>query len=60
MAIQPGGSAAQLRLFREFDPSAPPGAGVPDPYYGGAGGFDEVLDICERACAGWLGALDET
>jgi protein-tyrosine phosphatase len=58
-AIKPAGSGAKLHLFREFDPSAPPGAGVPDPYYGGARGFDEVLDICERACAAWLDAIAE-
>lgn len=27
------------------------GYDVPDPYYGGAKGFDEVLDIVERECA---------
>lgn len=27
------------------------GNDVPDPYYGGAKGFDEVLDIVERECA---------
>ena len=37
---------------KSFDPSAPPNAEVPDPYSGGATGFEEVLDICERACAG--------
>ena len=26
-------------------------ADVPDPYYGGARGFDEVLDLVEEACA---------
>jgi protein-tyrosine phosphatase len=25
---------------------------VPDPYYGGAGGFDRVLDLVEDACDG--------
>ena len=43
-----------IRLLRSFDPSAPPGAHVPDPYAGGAAGFEEVLDQCERACAGLL------
>src|SRR5690606_15495770 len=37
----------EIRLFREFDPEEP-GAGVPDPYYGGAEGFVEVLDIVTR------------
>lgn len=43
-----------LRLLRSFDPTAPDGAEVPDPYAGGAEGFEEVLDQCERACAGLL------
>ena len=45
---------AELRLLRSFDPTAPVGAIVPDPYAGGEAGFEEVLDICERACAGLL------
>jgi protein-tyrosine phosphatase len=40
--------------FRAFDPDSPPDAPVPDPYYGGAGGFDEVFDICEAGCRGLL------
>ncbi|WP_428262835.1 low molecular weight protein-tyrosine-phosphatase [Haliangium sp.] len=47
----------KIQLLRAFDPSAPPGAEVPDPYYGGADGFDQVLDICERACRGLLDHL---
>lgn len=27
---------------------------VPDPYYGGAEGFEYVLDVLEDACAGLL------
>jgi protein-tyrosine phosphatase len=45
---------AAVRLLRSFDPTAPEGAIVPDPYDGGPAGFDEVLDICERACEGLL------
>ena len=30
---------------------------VPDPYYGGAQGFENVLDILEDACAGLLDKL---
>jgi protein-tyrosine phosphatase len=53
----PGEDArARVRLLREFDPAS---AGqidldVPDPYYGGARGFDTVLDLVEAACAGLL------
>ena len=32
-------------------------AGVPDPYYGGPEGFDEVLDLCEAACKELLAHL---
>jgi protein-tyrosine phosphatase len=48
---------AKLRLFRSFDPAAPPGAEVPDPYHGGAEGFEHVLDLCEAAAAGLLAHL---
>jgi protein-tyrosine phosphatase len=30
---------------------------VPDPYYGGAEGFEQVLDILEEACEGFLDSL---
>ena len=30
---------------------------VPDPYYGGAAGFEQVLDIVEDACHGLLATL---
>lgn len=47
-------TAPELRLLRSFDPTAPEGAEVPDPWSGGLKGFEEVLDQCERACAGLL------
>jgi len=46
-------STPEIRLLRDLDPDSPPGAEVPDPYYGDAG-FEHVLDLCERACAGVL------
>ena len=33
---------------------------VPDPYYGGAGGFERVLDMVEDAAEGLLGHIRET
>lgn len=48
----PPGARARLALFRSFDPEAPKDAEVPDPYDGGDDGFEEVLDMCERACRG--------
>jgi protein-tyrosine phosphatase len=54
---------AKVRLLREFDPASEAAAqadgsgedlDVPDPYYGGAGGFDEVFDLVQAACEGLL------
>jgi protein-tyrosine phosphatase len=47
--LAPAGEEGKLRLLRDFDPDAP-GTDVPDPYYGGDEGFDEVLTMVERAC----------
>lgn len=44
----------KLSLLRAFDPASAPGVSVPDPYYGGPEGFDEVFNICEAACRGLL------
>lgn len=43
------GETERLRLFRDFDPEAP--GDVPDPYYGGADGFRDVLAMVERTSA---------
>jgi len=48
------GQTPHVGLLRDFDHTAPAGSVVPDPYYGGDRGFEEVLDICERACRGLL------
>ena len=32
---------------------------VPDPYYGGPGGFDRVFDICDAACRALLAEICE-
>ena len=53
-------AVAKVKLFRSFDPTADPGAEVPDPYYGGEQGFDEVFDMCERASEGLLAELRGT
>src|SRR5687767_7569861 len=56
-AIAPDDEArAKVRLLREFDPDSrgAPDLDVPDPYYGGPGGFEEVLDLVEAACRGLL------
>lgn len=50
---------AKVALLRDFDPEAPDGADVPDPYYGGARGFDDVFDLCTAACRGLLAQVRE-
>jgi protein-tyrosine phosphatase len=42
-----GGRSQRVGLFRDFDP-VEPGGEVPDPYYGEADGFAEVLAMVER------------
>ena len=43
----------KLRLFMEFAPEWGVRE-VPDPYYGGATGFEQVFDMVEEACRGLL------
>jgi low molecular weight protein-tyrosine phosphatase len=47
----------RVRLFGDFDP-VDPGGEVPDPYYGGEEGFEEVLAMVERTCAVLVAALE--
>jgi protein-tyrosine phosphatase len=49
----------RLRRLMEFAPHAGRGD-VPDPYYGGAKAFDEVLDLVEAACDGLVNHLSRT
>jgi len=43
----------RIRLMMEFAPHAS-SRWVPDPYYGGAQGFEEVLDLLEEAANGLM------
>ena len=45
---------AKIRRLREFDPDFSGDYDVPDPYYGGPNGFDNVIDLIEAACRGLL------
>jgi len=49
----PAAARDRIRLFLEFAPEADV-TEVPDPYYGGANGFEEVLDLVEAAAYGLL------
>jgi protein-tyrosine phosphatase len=52
------GGGARLHLLREFDPE-PGDHQVPDPYYGGPDGFDDVFTMVHRSCAALLEHLEE-
>jgi protein-tyrosine phosphatase len=55
-AMRPQNSRARVQLFLEY--AANLGRlEVPDPYYGGASGFEEVLDLAAAASRGLLAAL---
>ncbi len=55
-ALRPGNAGATLELFLKY--AARSGeTEVPDPYYGGANGFEYVLDLVEHACDGLIAAL---
>ena len=53
----PPDAAERVRMFLEYAPHL--GASdVPDPYYGGGGGFELVLDMVEAAAAGLIDAVE--
>jgi protein-tyrosine phosphatase len=51
--LQPPGSRAKLGLFLEAS-GRWKDEDVPDPYYGGTAGFEQVLDMIEEAGGRWL------
>ena len=51
-----GGRGERTAKFRDFDPHEP-GSDVPDPYYGGDDGFEEVLAMVERTASAIVDTL---
>lgn len=49
----PDGQQSKITMFLDFAPQLGERE-VPDPYYGGPGGFDHVLDLIEAASTGLL------
>lgn len=54
--LRPENARAELRLFLELAPALDVRE-VPDPYYGGANGFEHVLDLIEQATEGLLAEI---
>ena len=48
---------ADVRLLRDFDSAADSRRDIPDPYFGGTDGFEDVHDIVDRSCRGLLAEL---
>lgn len=46
----------KVRMFMEASEGRP-ASSVPDPYYGGADGFESVLDMIEQGARAWLRLL---
>ena len=55
-ALCPPGQRHKLRRLTDFC-TRHRASEVPDPYYGGAAGFEAVLDLVEDACDGVLAAM---
>jgi protein-tyrosine phosphatase len=57
LRLSPGKEAqGKVRFLLDYV-DAPPDRNVPDPYFGGRRGFDEVFDLIESACANLLADL---
>ncbi len=60
---QASGADTDIRMMRSFDPALAhltqphPDLAVPDPYYGGQEGFEEVLQMIEQAADGLVDGL---
>ncbi len=54
--LRPRAARAQLHLFMSYAPEIGQRE-VPDPYYGGPGDFDAVLDLASAAARGFIAAV---
>jgi protein-tyrosine phosphatase len=52
-------SSAKVLMMRSFDPEVEDDLDVPDPYYGGTDGFEEVFSMLKRSNEQFLGFLRE-
>ena len=58
-AMAPDGAGRRIRLFLDYAPELGL-KDVPDPYYGGPDGFEDVLDMIETAAAALLEDVRQT
>jgi len=59
LALKNGYDTAAISMLRRFDPAAvKDDLDVPDPWYGGEEGFEEVFQIISRSCSGLVDALE--
>jgi len=56
--IKPNDATADLLKMRDFDEENK-GGDVPDPYFGGADGFEEVFQILKRSCNNLIDFLEK-
>src|SRR5450755_1633759 len=56
LAMAPAAARGKIQLFLDHAPEQPQRE-VPDPYYGGPNGFEDVLDLIEAASRGLLRRL---
>ena len=52
-----GSSCENLFLLREFDPKSKNDLNVPDPYYGGDQGFEDVFEMVSRSVDGLIAKM---
>jgi protein-tyrosine phosphatase len=57
-ALAPADFCGSLGLLLDYHPHAR-GQAVPDPYYGGDAGFEQVLDLVEAAAEGLLATIGQ-
>jgi protein-tyrosine phosphatase len=58
LRLAPASARGKIQLFLDYAPEQPLRE-VPDPYYGGPSGFEDVLDLIEVASRGLLRRLRE-
>ena len=57
LSLSPAEHHHKIKLMRDYDSGTAEDREVPDPYYGGPGGFDNVYGMLHRACSGLLDEL---